>query len=251
MAMPRISLRGERNRPAWLPDRPRRPPGRLRKAAVTAVAVIVFLPATLIFIYGLAPPPITPLMLIRMTEGEGITKHWVPLSLISPNVPDAVIASEDNRFCIHFGFDFEAIQDVMTEYEGGGGLRGASTISMQTAKNLFLWPSRSWVRKGIEAYLTVLVELLWPKQRIMEVYLNIIEWGHGIYGIDAASHAYFGKDASKLTRYQAALLAAILPNPREWSANPPGSYVAERAGVISARIPKLGELLDCVHAGAK
>jgi monofunctional biosynthetic peptidoglycan transglycosylase len=122
---------------------------------------------------------------------------------------------------------------------------------MQTAKNLFLWPGRSWLRKGIEAYLTVMIELLWPKQRIMEVYLNIAEWGHGIYGVEAAAQTYFGKDASKLTRREAALLAAVLPNPREWQANPPGSYVSERASVIAVRIDQLGELLDCVRAGGR
>jgi len=251
MAMPRLKPRGERNRPARPHKGPRRSPSRLRKAVIIGVAFLVLFPATVILVYGFVPPPITPLMLIRMTEGEGITKDWTPLSHISPNVPDAVIAAEDNRFCIHFGFDFEAIQDALEQYEKSGELRGASTISMQTARNLFLWPGRNWVRKGLEAYLTVLLELLWPKQRIMEVYLNVAEWGPGIYGVEAASRAYFGKDVAKLSRYQAALLAAVLPSPREWSANPPDRYVAERAGVIVRRIGQLGPLLDCVHAGSK
>ena len=186
-------------------------------------------------------------MLIRLAEGEGISKDWVPLSEISPQAPLAVVASEDNRFCVHHGFDFKAIRNAMADYEEGGDLRGASTISMQTSKNLFLWPGRNWIRKGLEAYLTVFLELLWPKQRIMEVYLNEVEWGPGIYGIEAASRKYFRKPAARLTRYESALLAAVLPNPREWRPNPPDAYVASRARTIAARIPKLGPLLDCVR----
>lgn len=215
--------------------------------AAMLLTVVVLLPSALILTYRFLPPPITPLMLIRKGEGEGIMKRWVPLSRMSHYVPDAAIAAEDNRFCIHHGFDFGAIREAIEENEEGGELRGASTISMQTARNLFLWPARTWLRKGIEAYLTVLLEFLLPKQRIIELYLNIVEWGHGIYGVGAASEKYFGKDPSKLTRHEAALLAAILPAPREWSANPPGSYVAERANVISTRISQLGQLLDCAH----
>lgn len=215
--------------------------------AAMLLTVVVLLPSALILTYRFLPPPITPLMLIRKGEGEGIMKGWVPLSRMSHYVPDAAIAAEDNRFCIHHGFDFGAIREAIEENEEGGELRGASTISMQTARNLFLWPARTWLRKGIEAYLTVLLEFLLPKQRIIELYLNIVEWGHGIYGVGAASQKYFGKDPSKLTRHEAALLAAILPAPREWSANPAGSYVAERANVISTRISQLGELLDCAH----
>ncbi len=215
--------------------------------AAMLLTVVVLVPSALILAYRFLPPPITPLMLIRKGEGEGIMKRWVPLSRMSRYVPDAAIAAEDNRFCIHHGFDFGAIREAIEENEVGGELRGASTISMQSARNLFLWPARTWLRKGIEAYLTVLLEFLLPKQRIIELYLNIVEWGHGIYGVGAASQKYFGKDPSKLTRHEAALLAAILPAPREWSANPPGSYVAERANVISTRISQLGELLDCAH----
>ena len=213
---------------------------------VAAAAIVVALPATLILAYRFVPPPATPLMLIRLVEGEGIDKNWTPLSRISPNAADAVIASEDNRFCVHRGFDIEAIQEAVEEYQEGGDLRGASTISMQTAKNLFLWPGRSWLRKGAEAYLTVFLELLLPKQRILELYLNVAEWGNGIYGIEAAAERYFKKPAAKLTRYEASLLAAVLPAPRDWSPNPPGSYVAGRASSILRRIGQLGPLLDCV-----
>lgn len=224
-----------------------RSPSRLRIAAAILCGAVVLLPSALILIYRFVPPPVTPLMLIRAGEGEGIVKRWVPIAGMSRTVPDAVIAAEDNRFCIHHGFDFGAIREAMVENEEGEGLRGASTISMQTARNLFLWPARTWLRKGAEAYLTVLLEFLLPKRRIIELYLNIVEWGHGIYGVGAASQRYFGKDPSKLTRHEAALLAAILPAPREWSANPPGPYVAGRAGVIAARMSQLGEFLDCAH----
>ena len=227
--------------------RSRRKPGRWRKAAVAVIAVLVALPATLTLIYRYVPPPVTPLMLIRLVEGEGIEKDWTPLSRISPAAGEAVIAAEDNRFCVHRGFDFEAIQEAVEDYQGGGDLRGASTITMQTAKNLFLWPGRSWLRKGAEAYLTVFLELLLPKRRILELYLNVAEWGPGIYGVEAASQRYFGKPAAKLTRYQAALLAAVLPAPRDWSANPPGEYVAGRASSIVRRMGQLGPLLDCAR----
>jgi monofunctional biosynthetic peptidoglycan transglycosylase len=250
MALPKFkSLRADRIGTWRVPfHHPRGRPGRLRKVLIAALAILAGLPAALILIYRFVPPPITPLMLIRMAEGAGIAKRWMPLSRISPNAADAVITSEDNRFCIHHGFDFGAIREAVEEYRDRGELRGASTISMQTAKNLFLWPGRSWLRKGAEAYLTVLLEFLWPKQRILEVYLNIAEWGDGIYGIEAAAEANFRKPAAKLTRHEAALLAAVLPDPRGWRANPPDSYVAERAEEIAGRIPQLGELLSCVRS---
>jgi monofunctional biosynthetic peptidoglycan transglycosylase len=147
----------------------------------------------------------------------------------------AVIASEDNEFCHHWGFDFKELQDALDEAQDGGRLRGASTISQQTAKNVFLWPGRSYVRKGLEAYFTVLIEAAWPKRRIMEVYLNVIEWGPGIFGAEAASRHWFGKSASRLSQLEAARLAAILPNPIRYHANPPGPFVNGRSYTISAR----------------
>ena len=220
----------------------------IRKLLLRALALFVVLPAGLILLYRFVPPPVTPLMLVRAADGSGDTRAWVPLSRISPNAGEAVIASEDNKFCVHLGFDLEAIQLAVAEQDERGALRGASTISMQVARNLFLLPDRSWLRKGIEAYLTVMLEFLLPKQRILELYLNIAEWGPGIFGIEAAAHANFHKDAAHLSRYEASLLAAILPNPREWHANPPGDYVAERARIIGARIPQLGEYLSCAKA---
>jgi monofunctional biosynthetic peptidoglycan transglycosylase len=154
-------------------------------------------------------------------------------------LPRAVIASEDEKFCTHHGFDWVAFDNAYRDWRAGREPKGASTITMQVAKNLFLWPGRSVLRKGIEAYLTVLLELLWDKHRIMEVYLNVIEWGDGIYGADAAAHRYFNKPASALTPQEAALLAAVLPNPREWSAVRPTPYIAERAAAIREDMPAM------------
>ncbi|MDZ4741046.1 MAG: monofunctional biosynthetic peptidoglycan transglycosylase [Alphaproteobacteria bacterium] len=186
--------------------------------------------------YRILPVPTTMLMLSEaIIEGRTIRNNWVALRQISPNLIRAVIASEDNEFCRHWGFDFKELEDAWKESKNGGRLRGASTISQQTAKNVFLWPDRSWIRKGLEAYFTVLIEVLWPKQRIMEVYLNVIEWGPGIFGADAAARRWFGKSAARLTPLEAARLAAILPNPVRYRANPPGPYVNSRGYTISAR----------------
>ncbi|HTZ37924.1 MAG TPA: monofunctional biosynthetic peptidoglycan transglycosylase [Stellaceae bacterium] len=194
----------------------------------------------LVTLYRLVPPPVTPLMLIRGVEGYGMTKSWRPLGAISPLLAHAVMASEDARFCEHHGFDWPAIREAWERYRRGvGKLRGASTISMQTAKNVFLWPGRDWVRKGLEAYFTVLLELAWGKRRIIEIYLNVIEWGPGIYGAEAAAQFYFHKPASALNAEEAARLAAIIPDPLKWSASRPDRYVAERAATIRARMPEV------------
>jgi monofunctional biosynthetic peptidoglycan transglycosylase len=171
-------------------------------------------------------------MLIRVVENiadnkkPSITKDWVPLSQISPNLVLAVIASEDNNFESHIGVDFKAIEKAQKLNKKGKKMRGASTISQQTAKNAFLWPARTYIRKGLELYFTGLIELLWGKKRIMEVYLNIIEMGDGIYGAEAASQLYFHKPAKNLTRDEAAAIAAVLPNPRRWRPDKPTAYVA-------------------------
>ena len=221
---------------------------RLVRLLLWIVAIVVLVPAILIALYGVVPPPLTPLMAMRWFDGAGIRKEWVPLSRVAVHTPRAVIASEDNLFCEHSGFDWRSIGDAVEDYSTGRRTRGASTISMQTAKNLFLWPGRDFVRKGIEAYLTVLIELLWSKQRIMEVYLNIAEWGDGVYGIGAAARAHFRKPAASLTTREAALLAAVLPNPREWSPVRPSDYISGRADVIARRIGQLGPLLACVSS---
>lgn len=211
--------------------------GRLLLFALTGFLIgSVFLVA----LYRLVPPPVTPLMLIRAVEGYGLHKSWRPLGEISPNLMHAVMAGEDARFCEHRGFDWAAIGDAWRRYRRGEGrLRGASTISMQTAKNVFLWPGRDWLRKGFEAYFTVLLELVWGKRRIIEIYLNIVEWGPGVYGAEAAAQHYFHKNASALTVEDAARLAAILPDPLKWSASRPDRHVAERAAFIRVQMPEV------------
>src|SRR6185312_5147153 len=165
-------------------------------------------------LYRVLPPPVTPLMLIRAAQGYGMTKAWRPLAEISPHLVRAVIAGEDAKFCRHHGFDWDAIEAAWQRYESGRGrLVGASTISMQTAKNVFLWPGRDWPRKALEAWFTVWIETFWSKRRIIEVYLNVVEWGPGIYGAEAASRHYFGKPAASLTASEAARLAAVIPDP--------------------------------------
>jgi monofunctional biosynthetic peptidoglycan transglycosylase len=188
-----------------------------------------------VFVFKWMPVPHTSLMLVRNLEqlanGEKlILKHdWVPMRKISPHMQLAAVCSEDQNFFKHNGFDFGAIKKAMNEAKKKNGkLRGASTISQQTAKNVFLWPGRSWVRKGFEVWFTGLIELIWGKKRILEVYLNSIEMGKGIYGAEAAARSYFGTPASKLSKYQAASVIAILPSPRKWSAAKPGPYVQSR-----------------------
>ena len=220
---------------------------RLLRLLALLLGIVLALPVLLVALYAVVPPPLTPLMALRWFDGAAIRKTWTPLERIAPAVPRAVIASEDNRFCEHAGFDWQAIGDAAEDYAAGKRLRGASTISMQVAKNLFLWPGRDFARKGVEAYITVFIELLWSKRRIMEVYLNIAEWGDGLYGIGAAARAHFGKTAAALTPREAALLAAVLPNPREWSPARPTPYIAGRADVILRRVDQLGTLLACVR----
>jgi len=186
---------------------------RLKRLFLLAVAAFMTLSITLVVLYGLVPPPITPLMVIRLFQGEGINKDWVSYDEVSPNVFKAVIAGEDARFCEHLGFDLGAIRKALQHNKKSRRLRGASTITQQTAKNLFLWPSRGFVRKGFEAYFAVLLELFWDKRRILEVYVNVVEFGHGIYGIEAAAQAYYKKPAKDLTADEAARLAAVLPSP--------------------------------------
>lgn len=212
---------------------------RALRAAVW-VAVALFL-ATLVWVvaYRFAPPPGTMNMLVRKLSGDVIVHPWTPLREISPNLVLAVMAGEDTRFCEHDGFDFEAIEKAVDERRDGRRRRGASTISQQTAKNAFLWNGGGWLRKALEAGFTVEMEALWPKRRIMEVYLNIAEWGDGEFGAEAAARAHFGKSARALTKEEAALLAAILPSPNRWRANPPGPYVARRAATLRKRMDEI------------
>lgn len=210
--------------------------------------LIFFFASTIlaVIVYRFMPVFVTPLMVIRSVQqiasGEMPTcKHtWVSFDQISPNLPMAVIASEDNRFAEHNGFDFIEIEKAMKENDQRKRKRGASTISQQTAKNVFLWPQSSWIRKGFEVYFTFLVELCWSKERIMEVYLNSIEMGKGIYGAQAAAKYKFGTTAAKLTRGQCALIAATLPNPIRFNSAKPSSYILKRQNQIL-------KLMNLVH----
>ncbi len=208
---------------------------RFGRFLLGALAVLAVGPPLWVVIYRIAPPPITILMVERMIQGRGLDKSWRPLSQISPSLAQAVIGAEDARFCEHHGFDFKAMEAAAAHNaRHPGKIRGGSTISQQTAKNVFLWPGRSYVRKGAEAYFTVLIEALWGKRRILETYLNVVEWGPGVYGAQAASQSYFGHDADQLTPEESARLAAILPDPLKWKAVHPGRYVARRTRHITA-----------------
>ena len=219
----------------------------LRRGVVRALLVLLLLPPLVLVAYRFVPVPITPLMVIRLVEGEGLSRSWVPLEAIAPALREAVVAAEDNLFCQHWGFDLPALEGELAALREGRRARGASTITMQTAKNLFLWPDRSLTRKVLEAWFTPQIELLWPKRRILEVYLNIAELGPGIYGAEAAARAYFGKPAADLSPREAALLAAVLPSPRQWSPTRPTDFLNRRVQTIHTRINQLGPLLDCVR----
>jgi monofunctional biosynthetic peptidoglycan transglycosylase len=193
------------------------------------------------------PPPTSAFMLAAradaMLDGDFRYRNqyeWVPLEAISPHAAMAAIAAEDQLFPFHTGFDFESIRKAVKHNAKGRRVRGASTITQQTAKNLFLWSGRSWLRKGLEVYFTVLIEALWPKDRILEVYLNVAQFGRGVYGVQAASREFFDKDATKLTRRQSALLAAVLPNPIRLRVAAPSPYVLRRTERIMGQMRALG-----------
>lgn len=199
------------------------------------VTLIFFIISILgVVIFRFVPVPLTPLMVIKSVSSIfsekkiGIYQDWVPIKSISKSMQRAVIKAEDYRFYQHNGFDFEAIQKAIEYNKKNKRKIGASTITQQTAKNVFLWPSRSWIRKGLEAYFTVLIELFWPKERILEVYLNVIELGPGVYGVEAAANKYFKKSAKKLNTHEASLMAAVLPNPIKFKIDKPSKYVLRR-----------------------
>lgn len=218
------------------------------------LVLLFFLSSILmVVVYKFVPVYYTPLMFIRMFEQVKQDKPikmehtWVPLDQISQSLPQAVVASEDNLFLEHNGFDFEQIEKARNEAKAGKRVRGASTISQQTAKNVFLWPGKSYVRKAFEVYFTYLIELIWGKERIMEVYLNSIEMGNGIYGAEAVAKAHFDKPASKLTEAQSALIAASLPNPRKFNSGNPSAYLLKRQSKI---ISLMGKLIQ-INMGCK
>jgi monofunctional glycosyltransferase len=229
------------------------PGRRRRRPLLTLFLLLVLLGAGSVVIQRWVAPPATFLMISRAVEGEGLSYRWRSLDDISPRLVQAVIASEDATFCAHSGFDMKAIERALqanarAEKRGTGRIRGGSTISQQTAKNVFLWPGRDWIRKGLEAGYTVAIETLWGKRRIMEVYLNVAEWAPGVYGAEAASQHWFGKSADTLTAREAARLAAILPSPRRYNAASPGPYVRRRTSRIQAAMGTVREqgLATCV-----
>lgn len=207
---------------------------------------LVAFSVALVLVFRWVPPPGTALMVERKIEAwrEGdvlaLRRSWQPWERLPDNLKMAVIAGEDQRFAEHWGFDVPAIRDALAHNRRGGSLRGASTLSQQVAKNLFLWSGRSWVRKGLEVWFTLLVETLWPKQRILEVYLNSVEWGSGVFGAEAAARHHFRIPAARLSNRQASLLAATLPNPRRWSAGRPSAYIDRRAFWIRQQMRQLG-----------
>lgn len=212
---------------------------RRRRPVLTVLAGLALLGVLSVALLRVVPPPMTFLMSSRAASGAALDYRWRSLDDISPSLVEAVIAAEDADFCGHYGFDVDAIEKAVrenarNEARGRDRLRGGSTISQQTAKNVFLWPGRDWVRKGLEAGYTLMIETLWGKRRIMEVYLNVAEWAPGVYGAQAASQHWFDKDADDLTNREAARLAAILPSPRRYQAAAPGPYVRRRASRIQA-----------------
>ena len=207
---------------------------RLGRLLGLILLILIAVPVVGVLLFAVVPPTPTILMLQQAAKGQGLDYRWRGLNDISPHLVNAAIAAEDARFCSHHGFDMEAIEKALDHNAEGGRIRGGSTISQQTAKNVFLWPSRDWVRKGLEAGYTVMIETVWSKRRIMEVYLNVVEWAPGVYGAQAAARHWFGKDADELTAREAARLAAILPSPRRYKAASPGPYVRRRASRIQA-----------------
>jgi monofunctional biosynthetic peptidoglycan transglycosylase len=203
----------------------------LRFAAGLLLAAVLF-----ILLYRFIPVHQTTLMGVRSLQGTEVEQSWVPLDAIAPELVLAVIAAEDMKFCRHIGYDFGEMKAAWEDYRSGGRLRGASTISQQTVKNAFLWPGRGPFRKLLELGITGPVELVYSKRRIMEVYLNVAEWGDGLFGAEAAAQARFSKSASDLSADEAALLAAVLPSPNKWRVDPPGPYVRKRSGILRKRM---------------
>jgi monofunctional biosynthetic peptidoglycan transglycosylase len=209
--------------------------GWLWRLVACLFILLVPAPIILLLVFRFLPIPGTPEMLVSLAEGKGASYSWT--DDISPRLERAVIGAEDQNFCTHHGFDWASINKAMEDHKRHPNkpMRGASTISQQTARTLFLVPMRSWIRKGLEAHLTVLTEALWPKKRILHAYLNLVDWGDGIFGAEAAANAYFGTDAGSLDSAEAARLAAILPNPHKWKAAHPGRYVRRRASNLQGR----------------
>jgi monofunctional glycosyltransferase len=221
-------------------------PVRILRLFLFTITAWVSLTLLLVLALRWIDPPTTAFMLQDAAQASSaknaykVRHHWVDWEAISNHAKVAVIAAEDQRFLKHFGFDLKSINDALDDMERGRRVRGASTISQQVAKNLFLWPGQSWVRKGLEAYFTVLIELCWSKQRILEVYLNVAEFGRGIYGVGVASETFFAKSATRINASEAALLAAVLPSPKRMRAANPSPYVRSRQAWILSQMRALG-----------
>jgi monofunctional biosynthetic peptidoglycan transglycosylase len=227
-----------------------RRPGALRRwfrRACWVGAVFVVVTALQVLALRWIPPFGSAFMMARQVQGlaagdfhDSVDYRWRPREAISANLPIALVAAEDQQFPFHYGFDVEAIRKALAHNTRSKKVRGASTISQQLAKNLFLWSGRSWVRKGLEAWYTLLIEVLLPKARILELYANVVEFGDGIYGAEAAAQRFFGKSAARLTRSESARLAAVLPNPKKYNARNPGKFVRRRAAWIERQVIHLG-----------
>lgn len=238
----RAAAKKRRGKKAGKPtSRPRRWLRRMLLALVLTPIVIVLAVVGAFFLFRYAAPPATPLMLLRTwQDGAAIEYDWRPLENISPELALAVLAAEDQRYFDHGGFDTKELRHALADHLEGEPLRGASTITQQTVKNVFLWPSRSWVRKGLEFMLTPLAERIWGKRRTLELYLNIAEWGEGVYGAEAAAQAHFNVSADALTREQAAALASVLPNPRAWNPSRPNAKARAKQRWIRKQMHNLG-----------
>lgn len=219
-----------------------------QRALAYAAVIVVAWPLVMTIVYAVVPPPFSNLMLLRLFSGNGINKQWVPLDQISPQLARAVITSEDARFCEHNGVDWVEFQGVVDDVfdDDEGPIRGASTIPMQLAKNMFLWDGRNPLRKGIEIPIAYWMDLILSKKRLIEIYLNVVEWAPGVYGAEAASRLHFNKSASKLTKREAALLAAVLPNPIKRKAGKPSRRVSFTANRIMGRMNGMGAYLTCL-----
>ena len=246
--MPAKSRRST-NKSASAPARRVRKAGPVRRflrRLVLAIVIVICMPVLLLPVYSAVNPPITTVMIAKRIAGASIIKVWRPIEAISPHLVRAVIVAEDARFCAHSGIDWQQVEEVLLDSEDGGPLRGASTITMQTVKNLFLWSGRSWFRKGLEVPLALYADAVLSKQRIMEIYLNIAEWDTGVYGAQAAAQHYFGVSAARLSAGQAARMAATLPAPRLRDPARPSRTTGRLASVHARRAALAGPYVACV-----
>jgi monofunctional biosynthetic peptidoglycan transglycosylase len=237
--------------PTYKRKRQRGWPARIAIGLVRLALAFVVISVLWVLAYRFVPPPITATMVGDFVAGRGVEKDWMSIGQIDRDMVRAAIAAEDSKFCSHDGFDFDAIEQAMQRNASGGRIRGGSTISQQTAKNAFLWQGGGYVRKGFEAWFTVLIEAMWPKRRIMEVYLNLAETGIGTYGVNAGSQRYYGHDASAMTRQEAARIAAVLPLPKKRGAIAPKGFTRRYGGSIAARVGIVARdgLDACVYSG--